>query len=96
MSLSTFLDLTPGQFFEALRAFREQREAQVRRDEELAWQVARWQVWRTLAPPAAKKISVFDLIELPGDDAIKRLKLDNAKPSTRERFEQLKRKWQNG
>jgi len=91
MSLATWLDLTPGQFLKALEAFREMEARKAERNENHAWQVARWQVWRTLAPPNQKQISVFDLLELPGDAAIKQTK--TARPSSKERFEELKQKW---
>lgn len=96
MPLQDFLELTPGQFSEAYHAFRELREAERWQSELQAWQVARWQVWRTLAPPDKKEISVMDLIELPGDEQIKAASQERksvAGPSSRERFEQLAKKW---
>jgi hypothetical protein len=95
LSLDTYLDLTPFQFSEAYKRFLErvgkEREWQELKD----WQIARWQVWRTLCPPNDKKeYSVMDILELPGDREAK----DQAKAqenaehgeSSRERFEALK------
>lgn len=92
MSLETFLELTPAQFSTAYAEFLNKIEADRRHSELTRWQVARWQVWRTLAPPQKKQISVRDLIELPGDEAVKK----EATQSTPERFEELKKKWADG
>ena len=91
MSMETFLMLTPGQFHSAYNEFLNAVESDRRHRELVSWQVARWQVWRTLAPPDKKQISVRDLIELPGDE----IEQKEVKQSTRERFEELKKKWSN-
>ncbi len=93
MSFESFMNLTPGQFQEAYNAFRIKVEAGREASELLSWQVARWQAWRTLCPPKGKSLSVLDMIELPGDEKLKKAK--KAKPSTEQRFKQLAAKWRN-
>lgn len=96
LSLDTYLDLTPFQFVEAYHSFME-RIAKEREWHELKdWQIARWQVWRTLCPPNDKKeYSVMDVLELPGDkDAEDKKKAEaQGEESSRGRFEALKNKF---
>ncbi len=94
MSLETFLMLTPDQFMLAYEAFRERIRAEAEHSEQLAWNVARWQVWRAMCPPEGKKqLSVFDLLTLPGDETIKQEKAKKVTPSTEDRFRRLAEKW---
>ena len=91
MSYETFMQLSPEQFNEAYEAWRILVNAEREHRELTAYRVARWQVWRTLAPPDKKEISVLDLIELPGDEAGKQEQKKTE--STRQRFDELAEKW---
>jgi len=94
MSLETYLGLTPSQFQRAYELYLEKIKSDREHAENVAWQVARWQVFRTLCPPAKKQISVFDLIELPGDKALRKLKTGKNKPvKDPKRFAALAEKW---
>jgi len=92
MSYETFLSLTPYQFQKAYSNFIDKTNKDREQEELTAWQVARWQVWRTLCPPDLKKISVMDLIELPGD---KKYKASTGQDNKRDekRFEDLAKLW---
>ena len=90
MSYETFLALTPYQFRRAYELFIEKTYKDRDQAELNAWQVARWQVWRTLCPPEGKQISVMDLIELPGDNRMKK----DIKPDP-ERAKRLAEKWKD-
>lgn len=62
------------------------------------WQIARWQVWRTLCPPNDKKeVSVMDVLELPGDKQAKEKAKAEEKAeqgeSSRDRYEALKKRF---
>jgi len=94
LSLETYLSLTPFQFQEAYNRYLEKVKSDREHAENVAWQVARWQVFRTLCPPQKKQISVFDLIELPGDEAYKKAKEKaKAKEKDEVRFKALAEKW---
>jgi hypothetical protein len=90
MSYETYLSLTPYQFQKAYINFIDKINKDREQAELTAWQVARWQVWRTLCPPVGKEISMLDLIELPGD---KRLRKE-VKPDP-ERAKRLAEKWKD-
>ena len=94
MSYETYLRLTPLQFQAAYDAFLLKVSADREADELLSYNVARWTVWRTMCPPTKKRISVMDLISLPGDKEYKKSK--KQKPASRLRFEKLKKRWSNG
>jgi hypothetical protein len=93
MSLETFLGLTPHQFRIARTRFFERISKERQQAELTAWQVARWQVFRTLCPPTEKQIRITDLVKLPGDEGF-----ETPKPpeSTKERFEKLADSWKDG
>lgn len=94
MSLETYLQLTPYQFQKAYNNFIEKTKTDRQAHENVAWQVARWQVFRTLCPPKKKKINVFDLIELPGDELLRKPKTGGGRPEKDEaRFRALAEKW---
>lgn len=98
MGLETFLSLTPDQFRDCYMQFLEAEKEKREADELARWQVARWQVWRSLCPPQGKKLSQFDMITLPGDDRIKQQIKDKKAKSKRPerdpvRFEYLAKKW---
>ena len=94
MSLETYLGLTPSQFQRAYTLYLEKVKSDREHAENVAWQVGRWQVFRTLCPPQKKRISVFDLIELPGDEAYKKAKAKGkAKEKDEKRFRALAEKW---
>jgi len=94
MSVESFLMLTPDQFADAYEVFRNRIKAEAEHSEQLAWNVARWQVWRTMCPPQGKKqLSVMDLLPLPGDEVIKQEKAKKIIPSTEDRFRKLAEKW---
>lgn len=95
MSLETFLGLTPSQFHAARVKFLEKIHKEREQAELTAWQVARWQVFRTLCPPKEKQIKMTDLLKLPGDDGYKPVKT-KPKESTRQRFDELNEKWKDG
>jgi hypothetical protein len=90
MSLETFLGLTPHQFHAARIKFIERVRKEREQAELTAWQVARWQLFRTLCPPKEKQIRITDLIKLPGDEGYEKTKTAE---STSERFNQLAKKW---
>lgn len=71
MSFDTWLKLTPAQFYKAYEDYQESEREKFEAEDLSRWRIARWQVWRTLCPPDKKSISQFDLITLPGDEAIK-------------------------
>ena len=106
LELETFLRLTPGQFEAAWLKFVEAKKEDREARELNEWQVARWQVWRTMCPPKKKTISQFDLVELPGDEELKAyLKKEQKKKQVRtpgqkeqdeKRFRALVKKWSNG
>jgi hypothetical protein len=95
MSMETYLQLTPYQFQKAYEYFLEKTRLDREHAENVAWQVGRWQVFRTLCPPNKKKISVFDLIELPGDQALKKSKAKRKGIPEKDenRFRKLAEKW---
>jgi len=97
MSLDTFYRLSPQQFQEAYDAWLLKVNAEREHFERIKWEVARWQVWRTMCPPKLKgQVSVMDVLKLPGDDELLKQERKKQKPSTRNRYEQLKNKWSNG
>lgn len=92
MNYETYCSLTPTQFQEAYRVFLKKTAKDRDQAELVAWQVARWQVWRSLCPPDLKKMSVLDLLQLPGDpnpDAPVKKKKDP------EKFRKLAEKWKD-
>ena len=93
MSYETYLELTPGQFRGAYKAFIDKVNSDRQHAENTSWQVARWQVWRTMCPPQQKQISVFDLIKLPGDEQFKTKKPDVNTEKDNKRFSALTDKW---
>ncbi len=97
MGMETFLSLTPGQFADSYNEFREAEKERREADSLVQWQTARWQVWRTLCPPQGKKLSQFDLLDLPGDneikEAAKKKRKRNRPERDPERFRALKNKW---
>lgn len=94
MSYESYLSLTPSQFQGAYNRFLKKTTSDREHAENVAWQVARWQVWRTLCPPEQKKISVFDLIELSGDaQLIAKQKNQEIQEKDEKRFKALAEKW---
>jgi hypothetical protein len=96
MSMESYLSLTPSQFQRAYELYLEKIKSDRDHAENVAWQVARWQVFRTLCPPQKKKISVFDLIELPGDEVYKKHSSTRSGTKTEideKRFRALADKW---
>jgi len=97
LDLETYLSLTPFEFQEVYKSFTEKTVSDREWEEIKDMRVARWQVFRTLCPPQQKKVSVYDLVELPGDKEIKeRIKAKEqaqTQGSTPERYEELKEKW---
>ncbi len=89
LGLETFLDLTPQQFLNAYNAFLDKIEA----DDLQAERRARMQVFKMLCPPGGKRISVFDLWYIKGDEKFKQQIRKKQKPSTRQRFNELIEKW---
>jgi hypothetical protein len=91
MSLDTFLAISPSEFSEIYAKWIEVKEAEAERERvkiQEAWEIARWTVWRTLCPPDKKELSVLDLREFSWDP-----KQPKAPKSTRERFEEMKKKY---
>ena len=99
LDLETYLSLTPFEFQEVYKAFVEKASLDREWQELKDMRVARWQVFRTLCPPQQKTISVYDLIELPGDkeqkERIEAISKAKEQRSTQERFEELKNKWKD-
>lgn len=97
MSLETYLQLTPYQFQKVYECYLDKIKKDREYAENVAWQVGRWQVFRTLCPPTKKKIGVFDLIELPGDEQYKKAAAKaraKGRPEKDEnRFRKLAEKW---
>lgn len=93
MSVEDYLALTPSQFAGAYKRFLEKVESDRSHTEMLSWQVARWQVFRTLCPPRKQKITVFDLLQLPGDEAFRSSKKKNRPPRDETRFRKLAEMW---
>jgi len=89
LSLDTYLELTPYQFRRAYELFIDKVQKERDQVELNAWQVARWQVWRTLCPPQGQQISMMDLIQLPGDKKIKEIKPDP------ERAKRIAERWKD-
>jgi len=89
LSLESFLGLTPQQFSIAYEKFMERIEA----DDIQAERRARLMAFRIIAPPDKKKISIYDLWEIKGDTEVKREQRKKQKPSSRNRYEELKNKW---
>lgn len=90
MSYESYLSLTPYQFRLAYEKFIDKVNKEREQQELNAWQVARWQVWRTLCPPEGKQLSVMDLIDLPGDKRDKK----EIKPDP-ERAKRVAEKWKD-
>lgn len=90
LGMETFLSLTPQQFTEAYTRFMEKVEA----DDIQADRRARLIAFRTICPPAGKKLSIYDFWYIKGDEKIKQQQKKEQKPSTRGRFEDLKKRWQ--
>jgi len=89
LGLDDFLDLTPYEFQVAYQMYLDKINADREWEYLKAMRVARWQVFRTLCPPQGKKkISVYDLVELPGDQEImEHMKTENSsEESTEEKF----------
>ena len=102
MGLETFLQLTPHQFAQSYKKHLEAKREEIEAIELINWQVARWQVWRTLYPPDKKTANQFDILELPGDKELReRLKQNDLEarkkkqPVQRDerRFRALAEKW---
>ena len=64
LSLSDFCALTPGEWHEVCRCWRERHES-VSRD---AWERARWLGAVTVQPHVRKRLSPRDLLRLPWDE----------------------------
>jgi len=92
MSVEDYLALTPSQFAGAYKLFLEKIESDRNHAEMLSWQVARWHVFRSLCPPDKKKITVFDLLQLPGDEAFRASKKKKTPPRDEKRFRILAEK----
>ncbi len=88
LSLDTFLGLTPQQFELAYEKFIERIEA----DDIQAERRARLVAFRTVCPPEGKTLSVYDFWYIKGDELMKQAA--KPKPSKRNRFEELNKKWQ--
>lgn len=86
LSLDDFLDLTPSQFLKVLTAWSEHEEVK----EKSSWERARYMAYAMVIPhlDRKKRNTPQTVFPLPWDK-----KPQPAKPSTRERFEELKRKW---
>ncbi|RKE02304.1 hypothetical protein [Marinifilum flexuosum] len=95
LSLETFLSLTPFEFQECYSAYLKKLNNDREWEYLKSMRVARRQVFRTLCPPPGKQISEFDLWELPGDNEIKDHQNEKTGGSTKERYEELKEKWNN-
>jgi hypothetical protein len=90
MSYETFLDLTPEQFTKAYELFIAKTNKDREAAERTAWEVARWQVWRTLCPPKGDRLSLLDLLTLTGEKKeVKTIKPD------RERAQKLAERWKD-
>jgi hypothetical protein len=86
LSLDDFLDLAPSQFLRIMKEWSDHEEVK----EKSRWEQSRYMAFAMVSPYLEKKKrhtpqSVFPL---PWDK-----KPAPAKPSTRERFEEVKRKW---
>lgn len=90
MSYNSFCSLTPYQFQRAYELFIDKVHKDRAQTELNAWQIARWQVWRTLCPPEGKTLSLIDLIELPGDKKLKK----EVKPDP-ERAKRIAERWKD-
>lgn len=90
LGLEDFLNLTPFEFQAVYLKHIEKIEKEREWETNTRWQIARWKVFRTLCPPQQKSISIFDLIELPGDEIIRQRK--KSEETTPEKFEEAKRR----
>jgi len=89
LSLETFLDLTPQQFEGAYERYIEKIET----DDILLERVARKAVFKLLTPPEKKGVSLYDWWPIKGDRKARQEIKKKQKPSTRNRFEELNKKW---
>lgn len=99
LDLESFLSLTPYEFQAVHTAFIKKTQSDRDWEEIKDLRVARWQVLKMLCRPQKKEISVYDLIELPGDkeqkERMKAADREQRKKSTPERFAELKNKWRD-
>lgn len=86
MRLPDFMELEPYQYQMAKAEWLEHEGIK----EQKAWERARWQAFKTTAPPKGRG----GMVKLTDYEVFPWEKKDEAPPSTRKRFEQLKRKWQ--
>jgi hypothetical protein len=86
LSLDDFLDLTPFQFTRMIKAWGEQNELR----EKVRWEQARYLAYAMVIPhlDSKKPNTPQSVFPLPWDK-----KPEPAKQSSKERFEELKRKW---
>jgi hypothetical protein len=86
LSLDDFLDLTPSQFIDILIEWSKHEEEKYKSQ----WEQTRFLGYITVLPHLEKnkKHSPQSLFPMPWDK-----KPEQPKPSTRERFEEVKRKW---
>jgi len=92
LSRPDWLALTPKQY----TIFRDAwyRKSSVKEHE--TWEVARWQVFRTLCPPKKQQISIMDLIEFPWEKEEKKeqeRERKKGRANSKERFDNLKERW---
>jgi hypothetical protein len=85
ISLDDFLDLSPSEFSEAYESWLEVEKIRDRNE----WDRARWTVFKTLCPPEKKRITIFDIESFEWDP---KMAVKKAPPSTKERFEEMKKK----
>jgi hypothetical protein len=85
LALEDFLRLTPFEFSATYKHWLKHNEHQ----ERMEWERARWSVFKAMTPPNKKQITMLDLIEFPWEKEIVK-----KTQSSKERFEQLKKKWQ--
>ncbi len=88
LSRPDWLALTPKQY----TIFRDAWYRRSSAKERELWEVARWQVFRTLCPPAKKQISIKDLIEFPWETEGKKSKKGKEEKDP-ERFKELTERW---
>lgn len=95
LSRPDWLALTPKQY----ELFRESWHKRAAASERQTWEIARWQVFKTLCPPTKKQISITDLIRFPWEKKEAPARCGNtggdapATLSGKERFNKLKERW---
>lgn len=90
LSRADWIALTPQQY----SLFRESHYRRQQRDERERWELARWQVFRTLCPPSGKRISLKDIITFPWEAAPSGSHKGGEK--NKDRFDKLVKRWNDG